>query len=183
MTNKDTALVNIQTGEVLAPPPEEEIIRPESSIDALLAQFRGGSLLPLHLIMLQKLGLDPEQLEAVVSAYAQEPLLFDKVVNMTLPVHGMLIYQHGGHKGKDGLYHPEGYYQVRFLIELKGELQVVVSSSPSLMEVVASVINHRGGGLFASPIEYLFSKGVDKRHRIYNKSVALTPALLKGKKS
>lgn len=177
------AAIDPQTGEVMLPDSvdQQDIIRPESPVEALLASIRGESQLPLHLAMIEKLGLTPEQLELVLSAYAQEPLSFKKVAGKSYPVHGMVIFQHGPYNGMDGQFHPEGFYQVKILVEIKEELQVLKSSSPSLMEVVASIIAHRGGGLFKEPIIYEFALGEDNVHRIYNKSLLLKPELLRRK--
>lgn len=170
MSDTQLTVVDQQTGEVV-PIPETEIIRKSSFVESTLKPLFGESTMPLHLAMLHKLNADPESLELVMSLYHQEALPFSKVSNMTLPVYGMLIVEHGPYNGMDGQYHPEGFYQILFLVEIKDEMKVVKSSSPGLLELAATIIHHRGGGLFPEPVSYLFSIGDDKRHRIYNISL------------
>jgi hypothetical protein len=180
--NQSTALVNIQTGGVV--PATEDISReeviPGLALEHLMNPIREGSPLPVHIKMLeQDSRFDAETKEALVSVFLGSTLTFDDVLNRKLPVLGMIIYQHPGYNGVDGFFHPEGYYQVRFLCEIDGELKVVTSSSTTLAMKVSYILAYRKWWLFDAPITYHFSKDRQKRHHIMNCVEPLSKKLLK----
>jgi hypothetical protein len=184
--NQSTALVNIQTGEVV--PATEDISReeviPAQALAHLMDPFRGDSPLPVHIKQLEATNFTDEQKEDLVSAYmGLIPLSFDDVLNRKVPVLGMIIYQHPGFNGMDGLYHPEGFYQVRFLVDLDGEIKVVTSSAVGLAMNVSYIMKRRGWWLFEKPITYLFSKDAKKRHHIMNCVEPLSSKFLKKEQS
>lgn len=180
-TEDSKALINIQTGEVMPVETQEEISRewiiPGAALGEIMHPFRGDSYLPVHMAMLEQIDLDDEIKEELVDAYlGLEPRPFDDVVNQELSVIGMLIYQHPGYKGLNGLFHPEGYYQVRFLVVLPNpktkeeELALIVSSSTSLAMNVSYILKNpkKGWWKFPQPVVYRFSKDRNRVHHIQN---------------
>lgn len=162
-------------------------IIPHSAIEGLVASLRDfGSVLPIHQQMLQ-LQPDAAVREAISNVYeGSEPITFKEVAGSEHAVLGMMIYEHGGYNGKDGLYHAEGYYQIRILLDEqdnKGRYIVVKSSSTGLAMHVFNILNNRGWFLFPEPITYRFSVGSGNTHHIYNTSHSLPDALKRSRKS
>src|SRR6266568_2577680 len=105
--------------------------------------------------------------------YGREPKNIKAFAGRTVKVYGMMLFeQPGGWKGKDQLWHQEGYFQVRMLIEdsdTKGEPIVCVKSSGAgLARHVYHILNNRGWFLFEQPITYRVEIGEDNAHRILN---------------
>jgi hypothetical protein len=192
----DKALVNvdIQTGEVIPVEATEEAPRdqviPGEALAEIMSPFRGASGLPVHMAALEQLPLDDDIKEELVDAYlGLEPRPFDDVVNQELSVVGVIIYQHPAYNGKDGQWHPEGYYQVRFLVILpnsktkEDELALIVSSSTSLAMNVSYILKNpkKGWWKFPSPVVYRFSKDRNRVHHIQNVYFANNSRLLPAK--
>ena len=148
-------------------------IIPYSALDALVAPLRDGTSLPLHeqILMHNYTPMDREMLADAY--YGREPRNIKQFAGRTVKVYGMMLFeQPGGWKGKDQLWHQEGYFQVRMLIEdseTKGEPIVCVKSSGAgLARHVYHILNNRGWFLFEQPIQYRVEIGEDNAHRILN---------------
>jgi hypothetical protein len=168
--NKALTAIDTTTGEIV-PYQEEidatEVIPGTAAMAHILNRFCKGSPLPVHIYMLEEENFSIEEKDDLVSLYlGSEPLRFDQVNNMRLPVWGAIIYQHPGYNGMDKLFHPEGFYQLRLLVELKGELKVVASGSTTLAMVWAYKLQRRKWWYFDSPIEFEFSKDSKNRHHM-----------------
>jgi len=148
-------------------------IIPYSALDMLVAPLRDGTNLPLHEQLLIH-NYDNASREMLADAYyGREPKNIKAFAGRTVKVYGMMLYeQPGGWKGKDQLWHQEGYFQVRMLIEdsdTKGEPIVCVKSSGAgLARHVYHILNNRGWFLFEQPITYRVEIGEDNAHRILN---------------
>jgi hypothetical protein len=183
--NRALTTVDIQTGEIVPVLSQEEPdfteVIPGQAMAHLLDPFRNGSPLPVHIQMLEeRKDFSDEMKDDLVSLYlGAEPLRFDQVNNMRLSVLGAIIYQHPGYNGVDKLFHPEGYYQLRLLVYLKGELQVVSSGSTTLSMVMAYKLKRRKWWLFDAPLEFDFSKDAKNRHHMMEVHSALSSKLLK----
>lgn len=186
MTENNTSLVNVQTGEILSTVVTEDIDRsqiiPGQALASIFNPMRKGNALPVHMIMLESQEFDDDLKEELMDAYmGLKPRPFDDVVNQELPVIGAIIYQHPGYNGKDGFFHPEGYYQVRFLVELDGKLQLIISSSTSLAMNVSYILKNpkKGWWKFPEPVMYRFSKDQNRVHHIQNMYFSNHSRLLK----
>jgi hypothetical protein len=113
-----------------------------------------------------------------------ETTRFEDVVKEELTVFGMIIYQHPGFNGKDGFFHPEGYYQVRILALRNEELCLIASSSTALAMNVCYILKNpkRGWWLFPEPIVYRFSKDRNNVHHVQNMGSRLVESFLKKEK-
>ncbi len=148
-------------------------IIPYSALDMLVAPLRDGTNLLLHEQILLH-NYDVANREMLANAYyGREPKSIKAFAGRTVKVYGMMLYEHpGGWKGKDHLWHQEGYFQVRMLIEdsdTKGEPIVCVKSSGAeLARHVYHILNNRGWFLFEHPITYRVEIGEDNAHRVLN---------------
>jgi len=170
-TSQSLVTVDQTTGEVILSPQEDmpvEGVIASRAMAEKMEPFRQGSQLPVHIAMLERAEFTDEQKEALVSLYMGELLTFDDVVNRELTCLGMIVYQHPAFNGRDGQYHPEGYYQSRFLVELDGSHKVVASGSAPLAIVVSYMLQRRGWWLFPEPLKFRFSKDKNKVHHVQN---------------
>ena len=157
-------------------------IIPYSALDMLVAPLRDGTNLPLHEQILIH-NYDVANREMLADAYyGREPKNIKAFAGRTVKVYGMMLFeQPGGWKGKDQLWHQEGYFQVRMLIEdseTKGEPIVCVKSSGAgLARHVYHILNNRGWFLFDQPISYRVEIGEDNAHRILNVDLDLKKQL------
>lgn len=158
-------------------------IIPYSTLEYLVSPLRDGTQLPIHEQMLMNGNISElgeqrvytrEQVEIIADMYyGHEPKSLKAFGGRIMKVYGMILFeQPGGWKGKDGLWHPEGYFQVRMLVEdeeTKGNPIVVVKSSGAgLARHVYHILNNRGWFLFEQPQHYRVEVGEDNSHRIFN---------------
>jgi hypothetical protein len=146
-----------------------EII-PRTALEARLATIGiEGSTLPIHEQMLDVANNPPHVLSALTDAYyGLPPRKFEEFLNMEVQILGAIIYQHGPFKGKDGLDHPEGYYQVKLLsLDEKGDPLIIVTGSQGVAMHMFHAMKAHGWWLFDEPQTYRFRKG-EKAHFMEN---------------
>ncbi len=159
--------VDTTTGEVV----ESTEIIPRTALEARLSGLRNPeSTLPIHEQMLDAANNPPHILSALTDAYyGLPPRKFEEFLNMEVQIIGAIIYQHGPFKGKDGLDHPEGYYQVRLLsLDEKGEPVLIRASSQGIAMHMFHTMKLHGWWLFDEPQTYRFRKGESGAHFMEN---------------
>ena len=186
MQNSQTQALTV--AETLDIVDSNDVISAKNSSLALmvnaLRNYDGPMLIQEQFLM----AFDPEFQEALSSAYGSEPVQFETFANRDVKILGMIIEEHGAYNGKDGLYHPEGFFRILMLTDIEnssGQLTLIKSSSVPLGLHVLHILQNRGWYLFEEPITYRFSLGVPSRvHSIYNISNDVKKVLLskKGKK-
>ena len=186
MQNSQTQALTV--AETLDVVDSNDVISAKNSSLALmvnaLRNYDGPMLIQEQFLM----NFDAETQETLSSAYGSEPVPFKAFANRDVKVLGIIIEEHGAYNGKDGLYHPEGFFRILFLTDIEnasGQLTVIKSSSSSLGLHVLHILANRGWYLFDEPITYRFSLGAESNaHSIYNVSHDVKATLLgkKGKK-
>lgn len=150
---------------------EERDVISVSALNQLINPIRTEEYLPIHEQFLQAIE-DSEQREALANAYyGSEPRSFKEFIGEKHAVLGMILFQHGPYKGKDGKEHPEGYFQVQLLLnekDSKGRYIVVKSASTRLAMHIISIVKSRGWFRFEQPREYIFSQGSNGAHFLYD---------------
>jgi len=148
-----------------------DIIPRNETVDQLLMELRDTTLshVPIHeQILASKFDID-EREEMANLYYGLEPQPFNRVAGQELDVLGLIIFESGPYRGKDGLYHPEGYYQVRIVVlDRHEEPMIVKSGSKSLLPHGLHAANKYGWFLFEKPVKYRFSLGENNSHRMFN---------------
>jgi hypothetical protein len=158
--------IDTTNGEVVS---TEEII-PRSALEARLQGLKNSeSTLPIHEQMLDAANNPPNILSALTDAYyGLPPRKFEEFLNTEVQILGAIIYQHGPYKGKDGLDHPEGYYQVKLLsLNEKGDPLIIVTGSQGVAMHMFHAMKAHGWWLFDEPQTYRFRKG-EKAHFMEN---------------
>lgn len=189
--NNNQALQVVSERMVDTLPEEESVstgdIIPYSALENLILPLRDGGGMAIQDQMLVHTVPDLLQREMLADYYSREAVSIKKFAGKVIKIYGMILWeQPGGWKGKDQLWHHEGYFQVRMLVEdetLKDNPIVLVKSSGAgLGRHVYHILANRGWFLFDEPISYRVEIGEDNAHRIYNVSHDIRRAL-KGKKT
>ena len=188
MSNNSTQALTIQPDTLDIVDSNEVISGKNNSLALMISALRnyeGPMLIQEQFLM----AFDPETQEALSSAYGSEPVPFKTFANRDVRVLGIIVEEHGPYNGKDGQYHPEGFFRILFLTDIEnasGQLTVIKSSSSSLGLHVLHILANRGWYLFEEPVTYRFSLGAESNaHSIYNVSHDVKATLLgkKGKKN
>jgi hypothetical protein len=189
-SNGNSANNVVDSGETVVP---TDII-PYSALGSIVEPLRDDSKLPLHEQLLMNGYIDgnglthsfnAEERDAISNLYdGLTPKSFKSFAGRTVRVFGLRLFeQPGGWKGKDQLYHEEGYFQVQILLQddqAKGEPLVIVKSSGAVLAKRAfHAANAHGWFLFEEPIYYYLEVGEDNSHRMYNKDLDVRSLLEK----
>lgn len=148
-----------------------DIIPRDNTLDQLLMGMRDLNLtnVPIHeQILASQFDVD-EREELANLYYGLDPQPFNRIAGQELEVLGLIIFESGPYKGKDGRFHPEGYYQVRLIVfDRHGEPMVIKSGSKSLLPHALHSANKYGWFLFKQPVKYRFALGENGSHRMFN---------------
>lgn len=172
---KAVQVINKATGEVasyeVAP---TDIIPQGSGLARLFDAEVLASGMPIHEYYLQQLDESiREEMANIYYGLVPVQLKGSRFIGRDLPVYGMCIFQHGPYQGKDGFFHPEGYFQVWILtidVDAKDEPFVVLQTSATAIAFHAvNIVNSRGWFLFEKgPVTYRVSAGPNGDLHIYN---------------
>lgn len=147
-----------------------DIIPRNTALDQLLMTMRDLNMtaVPIHEQILAERSMD-EREEMANLYYGLDPQPFNHIAGQELDVLGLIIFESGPYKGRDGLFHPEGYYQVRIIVlDRHNEPIMIKSGSKSLLPHALHAANKYGWFLFQKPVRYRFSLGENGSHRMFN---------------
>ena len=185
--SKAVAVVDPVTGEVVSAAEEqfaaEDIIQ-ASALECIVRDLRvPESNLPLQEQHLQAIE-DPEVAEFIANLYyGLDSVLLKDLAGREIVVLGMAIVEHGPYQGKDGNFHPEGFYQPLILAiddSKKGNPPMLIrTSSVGVGMHIARIIRKRGWFLFEHPRRYRVMRGSNNALHLYDTAHELSERYLK----
>ena len=178
------AIVDAVTGVVAAEEQfaAEDVIQ-ASALECIVRDLRvPDSNLPLQEQHLQQVE-DPEVAEFIANLYyGLDSILLKDLAGREIVVLGMAIVEHGPYQGKDGNFHPEGFYQPLILAiddSKKGNPPMLIrTSSVGVGMHIARIIRKRGWFLFESPRRYRVTRGSNNALHLFDTAHELSTKYL-----
>lgn len=146
--------VDLETGEVM----EYSL---EQRVDSLSYSIRTG-VLPLHLQMLEKLSVDDDRKEELLSWYdGVAPRSFDSYINKEISVQGSIIREYPAFRSFKDKSLQEGYFKVMLLLENKdedGNFIVLSTSGRTIGEQMIFALKNKGWYIWDKAATYRITK-------------------------